>query len=198
MEDRQKTSKSESEAQEFQVVDKRQFLDLDSMDTAPLENKPRYPAFVEELMARTAETERKFEEKKKQIDEEIVRTKTRLEADFERRLDLDKQQILLPFLEVLDNLQRAIEAAAQTGTVEHLLEGVQMTAGIFRSKLQAIGVEPIEALNKPFDPNSAQAIGRIPVTDESRDGIVIEEVQPGYSMNGQLLRPAQVRVGHYE
>ena len=198
MEDRQNTSKPESGAPEFQVVDKRQFLDLDKIDAALTEEKPRYPAFVEELMARMAETEKKFEEKKKQIDEEIVRTKTRLEAEFERRLALDKQKIFLPFLEVLDNLQRAIDAAATTGSVDHLLEGVEMTANIFRSTLLSIGVEPIEALNQPFDPNSAQAIGRVPVPDADSDGIVMDEVLTGYSMNGQLLRPAQVRVGHHE
>jgi molecular chaperone GrpE len=198
MAEQQKTPKSESATPEFQVLDKRKFLDLDNMDTTPVEEKQRYPTFVEELMARTAETERKFEEKKKQIDEEIVRTKTRLESDFQRRLDLDKEKIVLPFLEVMDNLLRAIEAASQGGSAEHLLEGVQITADLFRSKLQAIGVEPIETLEQPFDPNSAQAIDRIRVTDKSLDGIVVEEVQTGYSMNGHLLRPAQVRVGHYE
>ena len=198
MEDRQKNSKPADGTPEFQVVDKRQFLDLDSLDTKNVEEKPRYPAFVEELMARTAETERKFEEKKKQIDEEIARTKSRLEADFERRLELEKQKMLLPLLEVMDNLQRAIEAASQTGSVEHLLEGVQMTADLFRTKLQAIGVEAIEALGKPFDPNSAQAVGRIEVADPGHDGTVVEEIRTGYSMNGRLLRPAQVRVGHHE
>lgn len=198
MEEKQNTSKPDSDAPEFQVVDKRHFLDLDSTDKTLVEDKPRHPTFVEELMARTAEMERKFEEKKKQIDEEITRTKTRLETEFGRRLELDKQKIVLPFLEVLDNLQRAIDAAAKTGSVEHFLEGVEMTANIFRSKLQAIGVEPIQSLDLPFDPNSAQAVGRIPVEDAARDGIVVEELETGYSMNGQLLRPAQVRVGHHE
>ena len=198
MENQPKTSKTESGAPEFQVVDKRQFLDLDNLDLGKVEEKPRYPAFVEELMARTAETERKFEEKKKQIDEEIARTKSRLEADYERRLELEKHKIILPFLEVMDNLQRALEAAPQTGSIESLLEGVQMTAEQFRAKLQAIGIEAISALGKPFDPNSAQAVGRVKVSDPDRDGTVVEEMQTGYSMNGQLLRPAQVRVGHHE
>ena len=160
------------------------------------EEKPRYPSYVEELMARMAETERKFQEKKKQIDEEISRTKTRLESDFERKLEREKQNIVLPFLEVLDNLQRAIDAASQAGTVEHLLEGVQMTANLFRSKLQFLGIESIDALNKPFDPNWEQAVGAVEVADGDLDGVVVEEVQSGYCMNGQLLRPAIVRVGH--
>jgi molecular chaperone GrpE len=190
--------RSEDEPVDFQVIDKRHFLNLDNSDRSIVEEKPRYPTYVEELIGRVAETERRFEEKKKQIDEEITRTKTRLEADFQRQLDLEKQKIILPFLEVLDNLQRAIDAAAQTGTVEHLLEGVQMTASLFRSKLQTMGVEPLPALDQPFDPNLEQAVGTVKVDDSSRDGIVIEEVQSGYYLDGQLLRPAMVRVGRIE
>ncbi len=198
MDNQPKPTETESGKPGFQVVDKRQFLNLDPADRTPVEDKPRYPSFVEELMARTAATERKFEEKKQQIDEEIARTKARLESDFERRLELDKQKMVLPFLEVLDNLQRAIGAASQAGTVEGLLKGVQMTVDLFLAKLQAIGIEPIESLNRPFDPNSAEAVSQISVSEGSRDGIVIDELERGYSMNGQLLRPARVRVGHHE
>jgi molecular chaperone GrpE len=199
MADRQKQQSPESGPPDFQVIDKRQFVNLDAIDrVTPAEEKPRYPTYVEELMARMAETERKFQEKKKQIDEEIGRTKSRLEADFDRRLELEKQQVLLSFLEILDNLERAMDAAAAAGSVEHLLEGVQMTAALFRSKLQSMGVTRIETLDQPFNPNLEQAVGTLQVRDRSRDGIVMEEVQPGYSMQGHLLRPAQVRVGRFE
>jgi molecular chaperone GrpE len=199
MEDQEIQQNSKSEPQDFQVIDKRHFVNLDDIDTATLsEEKPRYPTYVEELMARVAETERKFQEKKKQIDEEIARTKTRLENDFERKLELEKQKLVLSFLEVLDNLMRAMDAASQTQTLEHLLEGVQLTADMFRSKLQSLGVESIPALGKPFDPNLQQAVGTVTVTDARHDGIVMEEIQPGYLMQGQLLRPAQVRVGRLE
>lgn len=199
MEDRGKQRKSEADSSEFQVIDRRQFLNLDTLDTAKVsEEKPRYPSYVEELMGKMAATELKFQEKKKQIDEEIARTRARLEADFERKLELEKQKLALPFLEILDNLQRALDASAQARTVEHLQEGVQMTASLFRSKLQSIGIEPIVALGQPFNPNLAQAVGTVPVKESAQDGIVVEEVQMGYSMQGQLLRPAQVRVGRLE
>jgi molecular chaperone GrpE len=199
MEDRQKQQTMDVESQDFQVIDKRPFVNLDKMEKGPVpEEKPRYPSYVEELMARMAETERRFQEKKKQIDEEIARVKARLEADFVRKVDREKQNILLPFLEVLDNLQRALNAATQAGTVEHLLEGVEMTASLFLSKLQSLGVEHIPALGQQFDPNLEQAVGTVKVDDAAHDGIVVEEVQPGYRMGEQLLRPAQVRVGAFE
>jgi molecular chaperone GrpE len=196
MNDREKTNE-ETDTLDFQVIDKRQFVNLDKIDTkTPAEEKPRYPTYVEELMARMAETERKFQERKKQIDDEIGRTKSRLESDYDRKLELEKQKIVLPFLEVLDNLQRALDSASQAGKLEHLLEGVQMTANLFRTKLQGMGVEAIRSLDQPFDPNLAQAVGTVKVADADHDGVVIEEVQSGYLMNGQLLRPAQVRVGN--
>jgi molecular chaperone GrpE len=196
--DTQAKQKEESGAPEFQVIDKRHFVNLDQIDAAtPTQEQPRYPSYVEELMSRMAETERKFQEKKKQIDEEISRTKARLETDFDRKLELEKQKIILPFLEILDNLERAKSAGSQAGSIDHLLEGVQITANMFRSKLQSIGVEVIHTLDQQFDPNLEQAVGTVPVQDAGRDGVVIEEVQPGYSMNGQLLRPAQVRVGRF-
>ncbi len=196
MDDPQKEQNSETESLDFQVVDKRQFVNIDTIDKeTPPEKKPRYPTFVEELMGRMAETERKFQEKKKQIDEEISRTKARLETDFDRKLGLEKQKIILPFLEILDNLQRALDSISKTGDSEHLLEGIRMTASLFLSKLQSAGVEPVSVLDQPFDPNLAEAVGTTIVTDASQDGIVVEELQTGYTMDDQLLRPAQVRVG---
>jgi molecular chaperone GrpE len=184
---------------EFQVIDKRQFLNVEAFDkTEMAEEKPRYPSYVEELVARMSETERRFEERKKQIDEEIGRTKARLEADLERRLGDEKQKLMLPLLDVLDNLERAIEAAKKTGSVDHLLEGVELTAGLFRSKLQSFGVEAIPVLNQPFNPNLEQAIAVTPVEFESQDGVVVDELLRGYKMGDQLLRAAQVRIGQFK
>jgi molecular chaperone GrpE len=192
----QKDNRDKEDIAEFQVIDKRKFLTIDKADkdSAP-EEKRRYPTYVEELMARMAETERKFQEKKKQIDEEISRTRTRLEADFERKLEMETQQIILPFLEVMDNLQRAVNAASSSHGGHNLVEGVKMTISLFRSKLAALGVEAIQSLQQPFDPNLQQAVGSVAVKDAHLDGIVLEELQTGYSMKGRLLRPAQVRVG---
>lgn len=186
----------EKKSPAFQIIDKRHFLDLDKIDTsAAVEEKTRYPTYVEELLARVAETERRFEERKKQIDQEIARTKARLEADYTRQLELEKQKLVLPLLDVLDNLERALSAAPNTENVDHLLKGMEMIASLFRARLQAMGVESIPLVGQPFDPNLAQAISMVEVPDDERDGVVVEEVLRGYKMGDQLLRAAQVRVG---
>jgi molecular chaperone GrpE len=180
----------------FQVIDKRQFLDLDKLDSsAVVEEKPRFPTYVEELMARVAETERRFEEKKQQIDQEIARTRIRLEADYSRQLMLERQKLVLPLLDVLDNLERALQAATKSGNVEGLKDGVEMTANLFRTRLQELGVEPVVTVGELFDPNLAQSVAAVEVEESERDGVVVDELLRGYKMGDQLLRPAQVRVG---
>ncbi len=191
-----KENKDGREPAAFQVIDKRHFLDLDKIDLSSVpEQKPRYPTYVEELMGRVAETERRFAEKKKQIDEEISRAKGRLEADYARKLELEKQKFVLPLLDVLDNLERALEAAAGSGSVDRLREGVEMTVSLFRSRLQELGVEPLPLEGKPFDPNLGEAIALVEVGEKELDGTVVEEVVRGYKLGDRLLRPAKVRVG---
>ncbi len=191
--------KKNEEPPAFQVIDKRHFLDLDKVESkATVDEKPRYPTFVEELMARLELTEKRFEERKSQMQEEISRTRARLEADFQRRIELERQKILMPFLEVLDNLERALASDPATGGDDSIRKGIEMTADLLRSKLRAQGVEVIPVLNRAFDPNLGQAVGVVIVADSSKEGMVVEEVQRGYRIGDQLLRPAQVRVGQLQ
>ena len=184
---------------EFRVVDKRPFAGIDTGAPVgePVEVKPRYPTYVEELMARVADTERRFAERVKLVDQETARCKARLEADYERKLVLARQSIVLPFLDVLDNLERAIEAAAAGGSKEDLLQGLRITADLFRAKLRTHAIEPLEVLNQPFDPSLSEAVGVVAVADPDKDGLVVDVVLPGYRMENSLVRPAQVRVAQY-
>ena len=101
-------------------------------------------------------------------------------------------------LTVVDNLQRTIEAA-ETQSVDPriedsiLLQGVRTTLRAFLQTLERFGVQPIEALGKPFDPNFHEAI--MEVDDPSRPpGTVTRVVEDGYTIRGRLLRPARVVV----
>jgi molecular chaperone GrpE len=193
-------SDSFEESPQFRVIDKRHFAGIDDAGTAqgPVEETPRFPTYVEELKARLTETERRFTEKARLVDEEISRIKTRLETEHQRRLELEKQELLLPFLDVLDNLERALQAADAGGSKQDLAEGLKMIAGLFRARLRQHAIEPLEVANLPFDPNLSQAVGVVSVSDAAQDGIVVEEVLPGYRMGESLVRPAQVRVGRYQ
>lgn len=183
----------------FRVVDRRHFANLEELPAGPApQEKPRYPAFVEELMAKVADTQRRFEEKKKLMDEELRRSRERMEADFRRKLELERQHLLLPFLEILDNLDRALAAGRTGNNLSGFFQGIELVRAQFEAALRAQGVEAFPVLRLPYDPNTSQAVGVVPTSDPELDGMVVEEILRGFRMGERLLRPAQVRVGRLE
>lgn len=188
------TSETE-QPEQFRVVDKRHVADAGSAAPEAAEEKPRYPSYVEELLARCEEAERRYKERRKAMDDEAARLRARLEADYRRRLELERRDLLLPFLDVLDNLERSIASAASGADVEKLLAGVEMTAALFRARLKSAGIEPMSVVGEPFDPNRSEAVGLVEVRDPKLDGVVVEELARGYTIGAELLRPARVRVG---
>ena len=62
-------------------------------------------------------------------------------------------------------------------------------------KLAKAGVERFDPAGTPFDPNVAEAVGVVPVSDPARHDVVVEVTRPGYSLGERVIRPARVLVG---
>lgn len=104
------------------------------------------------------------------------------------------ETLLSEILYAVDNFDRALEHMNSTQKVESILEGIKMIQKQFHLLLEQRGIKRIEALGKKFDPAAHEAIEHIEA-DNDKEGMVIEEVQAGYLLNGRLLRPAVVKVG---
>ena len=159
------------------------------------------PKYVEELEARTRAAEQKlldvqsrFEQVRAQLQRETDETRQRLNRAADERAGRAKAEFVATLLPVLDNLQRAVEAAEQGGTIESLLDGLRGTINGFEQALAAAGAEPFNAVGEQFDPERHEAVDTIEVEPE-RDHTVTAEYSRGYTMGGQLLRPARVQVG---
>lgn len=116
--------------------------------------------------------------------------KKRLQREHDQLRKYRIQGFAADVLPVLDNLERALK---QETTDEALREGVQMIYDQLMASLKAEGVEPINALNQPFDPNIHQAM----MTEEKEgveSNIVIEEFQKGYMLKDRILRASLVKV----
>jgi molecular chaperone GrpE len=99
-------------------------------------------------------------------------------------------------LQVVDNLQRAIEAGAvnrEGNAAEGLIEGVTATDRILTQILNRFGVEEINALHQPFDPQKHEAVMATEETDQP-PGSVAQVLEKGYMLHDRLLRPARVVV----
>jgi len=124
---------------------------------------------------------------------EFENFKKRSHKEREDLLKFGNERLLEEFLPVVDNLERAIEAAKKTEGAHSVLEGVEMVLKQFMLTLEKFGVKPIEAQNKPFDPEFHEAVSQKP-TEECEPNTVVEVFQAGYLLHGRLLRPARVVV----
>lgn len=188
----------------IRVTDRRRrFLydDANSGAAAPADSPNLKPSYVAELEARTEAAEKltqevqsRFEQLRSQLQRETDETRLRLNRAADERAERGKADFIARLLPVLDNLQRATEAAESSSTPEQIGEGVRRTAASFESALAAAGVEPIKSVGQEFDPELHEAVETVPVAPEE-EGKVVAEYTRGYRIGDRLLRPARVKVG---
>ena len=128
----------------------------------------------------------------------------RLAADFEnykKRMIRDRQSylkyaeenILKDLLPSIDNLERAVAQDEATQSLQTLLEGVELTLKGLQATVSKYGLEPIESVGEPFDPNLHEALV-MEASDEVPAQSVLREFEKGYHYKDRLLRAAKVVV----
>jgi len=118
------------------------------------------------------------------------RKRTRKDVEEAQRKGLERA--LLEVLPVADNLERAIQAAQQSGDLNSVVEGVTMVLRFFEDAMSRLGVERITSVGQGFDPGLHEAVQQ--VESDEPVGTVVTEMTPGYRIAGKLLRPAMVAV----
>ena len=115
----------------------------------------------------------------------------RMERDVAAMVRRGKRDILLQLLEVVDNFHRAL--AAPGSDAVSLKEGLEMVLRQMEGVLKGQGVQAVESVGKPFDPSLHEAVA---VFDSPEVDVetVTDEIQKGYTLEGELLRAARVRV----
>jgi molecular chaperone GrpE len=169
-----------------------------NVDTQPPSLKPSY---VEELEARTKAAEQKvqevnarFEQLRKHLQNETDATRQRLNKAADERAQREKADFIVALLPVLDNLERANEAAASGASADDVAEGLRLTIASFQNALAAAGVEAIDSVGEQFDPEVHEAVETEAVNPEDAGKVLVEYLK-GYRMGDRLLRPARVKVG---
>ncbi|MCP4541996.1 MAG: nucleotide exchange factor GrpE [Chloroflexi bacterium] len=111
----------------------------------------------------------------------------------DERVTADRERLLRAFLDVADNLERALNA---DGTdVESLRQGISLTHQTMERLLNQEGAELVQAKGQPFDPTWHEAVSTIPHQNANVEpSTVAEVVQAGYRVGDRLLRPARVIV----
>ncbi|HVO85728.1 MAG TPA: nucleotide exchange factor GrpE [Candidatus Eisenbacteria bacterium] len=164
------------------------------MDEIP-EEKPK-PEDSESL-------ERTLEKEKKRSEEYLTQLKyaradlENLKKRYERQLDevreYSNERIMIELLDVVDELELAVQSTESSDSSEALVQGVKMTLKKLKKILENEGVSPIKCVGEPFDPSKHNAVAK--TEDEGVDGCrIIEEVRKGYTMREKVIRPSIVKI----
>lgn len=135
---------------------------------------------------------------------EYLEQMQRLHADFDnyrKRMERDKadagnyakEELIVPLLEVIDNLERAVKAADESDDLDSLKAGVELTLKQLKEVLSKEGLCDIVAEGGKFDPEKHEAIVTCK-SDEHDDDVVAEEIQKGYLFKDKVIRPSKVKV----
>lgn len=138
---------------------------------------------------------KKLEEALLRNQAELINFKRRKEEETSRMLKYANEDIVLEFLPILDNIERAISMDDEDleDEVSKFLEGFKMVYAQIKNLLEKFEVKEIECLNMPFDPTYHQAVftGK---DDNYESGIVLEVLQKGYIYKDKVIRPSMVKV----
>ncbi len=115
----------------------------------------------------------------------------RQESEGKKAAESGKREIVLPLLDIVDDLERSLERADQGG--EALAEGVKLIHRKLLALLEAQGVRPFESKGKMFTPELHEAVA-VKKDRKVKPGTIVDELRRGYLWHDELLRPAQVRV----
>jgi molecular chaperone GrpE len=165
-------------------------------DAAGAEEPRLKPSYVEELEAKLAEKNLEVQQllaKYRGANEEFEQARARLRKEVTKDVERGRRSMLVSFLEILDNLDRALEAGAGREG-DSLLQGVSIVRQQFLSTLESFGVVRIDPLGQPFDPARHEAVASVAAGPDAPSGTVRGVIRPGYLIGDEVLRAAQVAV----
>jgi molecular chaperone GrpE len=171
--------------------------DTDVMSGQGADAEPERPdSIVEQLQAQIASKNKELAELKDRYlralaDNENARKRLRQQS--EETVRLQRENLLRELLPVVDNLERAVEAARGGGNGQPIVEGVEMVLRSLLDFLKTHGVTQLTAIGQPFDPQLHEAVDQIE-SSQHPPNTVVNEFHRGYQIGDRLLRPARVAV----
>ena len=180
---------------EFKFTDRRCWLRGEGAPTEAEEPKLK-PAYVEELEQKIAVKDLELQQliaRYKSASDEFEQARARLRKEVTKDVERGRRSLIAGFLDVLDNLDRALDAAGDRGT-DPFVHGVSMVRQQFLSTLDGLGVRPISPVGQPFDPARHEAVTSVASQGSTPAGTVVGVIRTGYVIGDEVLRPAQVAV----
>ena len=154
------------------------------------------PTYVEELEAQVAAKNAELQQilaKYRDASNEFDAARARLRKEMSKDIERGRRATLVSFLEVLDNLDRALEAGVER-VGDPFVQGVALVQQQFLSVLESFGIRRLDPLGEAFDPTRHEAVSMVPAASAEQEGRVVGVIHAGYLIGDEVLRPAAVAV----
>ncbi|MBX7097896.1 MAG: nucleotide exchange factor GrpE [Myxococcaceae bacterium] len=190
-------------APSVKINDRRRFTPDGEPKADVSESPAQDTARVAELQAQVAQLEAQLASARGRVDE-LARAyqaqerdrdefKARLQRERERMIDVEKGQVAQVLIEAVDQLDLCL--AVPDGSP--LAQGVKLIRDNLVRSLDGMGVQRLDLVGAPFDPQVAEAADAEVTPDPAADGQVLQVIRAGYQLKGKVVRPARVRVARY-
>src|SRR5712692_1283004 len=124
---------------------------------------------------------------------DLENSRKRMEREMKEAGESLARALAAKLLTVQDEMELAVKHAQKGKPGREIIEGLGMVKRNLEAALESVGVQRIESVGLPFDPSLHEAVEKVQGKAQGRD-IVKEEVRPGYTFRGHLLRPSMVKV----
>jgi molecular chaperone GrpE len=150
-------------------------------------------AAPDETLAKAEEDLARHRDAMLRMQAEMDNLRKRLARDAEKSRKFALERIMKDLLQVCDSMERGLELANGSATVELMREGQELTLKMLAKVLQDHDLEVIDPAGQPFDPEWHEAMTVMP-SEELDENTVMEVLQKGYRLHDRLIRPAMVVV----
>lgn len=158
----------------------------------PLTSEVLSPETLQEQLAEQRRQTEQYLDHLQRLQAEFTNYRRRVSQEQLQATSRGKENVLRALLPILGNLRLAVHHAQEDANA--VRQGVQMIWQQFENFLREQGVEQVATVGQPFDPTKHEALSTAPATVETPANTVVAEINAGYSLDGRLLRPAQVVV----
>ena len=177
------------------ITEETEEADEAETEEAGQKTEPPAPPSLETQLASATAQVAEYQDKLLRLQAEFENFKKRMARRQMEDLKYANEMMLESLIPVLDNFHAALDAVEQAGpnSLDSLRQGVSMVLNQLQNVLKNSGMEEIDALGQPFDPNWHEAI-KHQETEDQEEGMVLTQIRRGYKLRDRLIRGAQVIV----
>jgi len=185
------------------VTDKRRYNPDGTPRGPEVETQPEAPPPAPEPADEVTQLRAELDAARRRVDElarglqDVMRDrdefKQRIQRERERMIEVEKGQVAQAIIEAIDELDLTL--AHDDGSP--FAQGIRLIRDKLLQKLAGNGIERLQLVGRPYDPNAAEAVDIVLVTSPAENDRVLSEQQPAYAFKGRVIRPGRVKVGRF-